>query len=51
MMVMLFASNSHLELQKELNTWLRKHRSEIIDVQMVADGAEYTYIVMVLYRV
>jgi hypothetical protein len=50
MMAMLFASNDHRELQKELNTWLRKHRPEIIDIQMVANGAEYTYVVLVMYQ-
>lgn len=48
--VEIFASNDHKALQRHFNTWLRYERPERIqDIRMVADGAEFTYCVMVLY--
>ncbi len=49
--VRLFASNDHIELEMKLKTWLRSERPKrIIDTRFVADGAEYTYCIMVLYQ-
>jgi hypothetical protein len=49
-MVELFASNSHSELEMQINTWLRsKKPSRILDVSFVADGAEFTYCVMIMF--
>jgi len=49
-MVELFASNNHNELELQMNAWLRaKKPSRIIDVAFVADGAAYSYAVLILY--
>ncbi len=46
------ADNSHQGLQRRLNTWLRKAKPDRIhSVRMTADGAEFTYCVLVLYVV
>lgn len=39
MRIKLFAANAHVELQR------------VVQIAFVADGAEYTYVVSVLYRV
>lgn len=44
------ASNDHKELQELFNDWLKIEKPRrIFDVSFVADGAEFTYCVMVLY--
>lgn len=49
-MVQVFASNNHTDLELEINAWLRyKRLSKILKLEMVADGAEYTYCVLILY--
>lgn len=49
--VILFASNDHNELQLEIQTWLRAKRpTRIHSIDMVADGAEYTYCVLFLFE-
>ncbi|OPY64127.1 MAG: hypothetical protein A4E56_00181 [Pelotomaculum sp. PtaU1.Bin065] len=49
-MVEMFASNDHLELEIQLNAWLRAKRPrKILSIRFVADGAEYTYAVLILY--
>lgn len=49
-MVEIFASNSHSELEIQMNAWLRlKKPSRIINLSFVANGAEYSYGVLILY--
>ena len=49
-MVELFASNSHNELDMQINLWLRTKRpGRILNVSFVANGAEFTYCVLVMY--
>lgn len=49
--VELFASNDHTQLEVDIQTWLRvKRPKQILNVSMVADGAEYTYCVMFLFE-
>lgn len=49
-MVEVFASNNHSELELQMNAWLRaKKPSQIIDVAFVADGAAFTYCVLLMY--
>jgi len=49
--VKLFASNDHLELEMQIATWLRAKKPKIINqVEFVADGAEYTYCVLILFE-
>lgn len=49
-MVELFASNDHNELEMQMNAWLRSKRpSRVLDVAFVADGAAFTFCVMLLY--
>lgn len=49
--VELIASNDHLELEEKIRYWLRKYRPKrVFDTNFVADGAEYTYCVMILYE-
>jgi hypothetical protein len=48
--VEVFAASDHLKLQQQFNAWLRYERpKKIISVEFVADGAEFTYCVLVLY--
>ncbi len=49
-MVELFASNDHNELETQINSWLRHHRpSRIENIAFVADGAAFTYCVLLMY--
>lgn len=49
-MVELFASNNHNELELQINAWLRaKKPSKIIKLAFVANGAEFTYCVLIMY--
>ena len=49
-MVEIFASNNHNELELQINAWLRsKKPNRIIDIAFVADGAAFTYCVLVMY--
>lgn len=49
--VRMFASNDHIELEQKLKLWLRSERpKKIIETRFVADGAEYTYCIMVLFE-
>lgn len=49
-MVELLASNSHSELELEINSWLRiKRPSRVLNVCFVADGSQYTYCVLIMY--
>ncbi len=48
--IKLFADNDHLNLQAEMNAWVKKHRPKVAQWLFVADGSEFTYIVMVVYR-
>lgn len=50
-MVELFASNDHDELELQINGWLRAHRpKQVVSTAFVADGAEFTYCIMILYE-
>ena len=48
--IKLFADNDHLNLQAEINTWVKKHRPKVLQWLFVADGSEFTYCVFVVYR-
>lgn len=48
--IKLFADNDHLNLQSELNAWVEKNQPDILNWLFVADGAEFTYCVLVVYR-
>lgn len=49
-MVEIFASNIHSELEVQINSWLRfKKPNRILNLSFVADGAEYTYCVIIMY--
>ena len=49
-MVELFGSNDHNELELQINSWLRyKRPKRVLRVAFVANGAEYTYAVLVMY--
>ncbi len=49
-MVELFAANDHNELEMQMNSWLRaKKPSRVIDLEFVADGAAFTYCVLLMY--
>jgi len=46
----LLAGNNHENLEEEINVWLKLKRPErIVDVCFVADGAEFTYCILILY--
>lgn len=46
----LLAANDHNDLEQELNAWLSMRRPlRVIDINFVADGAEFTYCVLILY--
>lgn len=48
--VEVFAASDHTKLQQMMNAWFRYERPQrIISTNFVADGAEYTYCVLVLY--
>ena len=47
--VELIASNDHLELQMQINAWLRIKRPRRTRFYFVADGAEFTYCVLIVY--
>lgn len=49
MRVKLFADNDHLNLQHEINVWIRKNHPRVVKWLFVADGSEFTYVVMVVY--
>ncbi len=46
----LFADNDHLNLQHDINTWIKKQRPKVLRWLFVADGSEFTYVVMVVYK-
>lgn len=47
-----FASNDHRELQEQVNAWLQQQRpTRVHQIEMVADGAEFTYVVLAIYVV
>lgn len=49
-MVEIFAANEHLELEIQINAWLRTKRpSRIIKLAFVADGTAFTFSVLILY--
>lgn len=48
-MVEVIASNDHMELQIQINAWLRTKRPKRTRFYFVADGAEYTYCVLIAY--
>ena len=49
--VKLFASNDHMELELQIQTWLRVKKPKVINqVAFVADGAEYTYCLLFLFE-
>ena len=48
--VKLFADNDHLNLQAEINAWVKKNHPKVLRWLFVADGAEFTYCVLVVYR-
>ncbi len=49
-MVELFAANDHNELEIQINLWLRtKKPSRVIKLAFVADGAAFTYCVLMMY--
>jgi hypothetical protein len=50
MRVKLFADNDHLNLQHEINAWIKRHRPRVHRWLFVADGSEFTYVVMVAYK-
>jgi hypothetical protein len=50
MQVKLFADNDHLNLQSELNAWLEKNAPDVLQWLFVADGAEFTYCVLVVHE-
>jgi hypothetical protein len=44
------ASDDHEDLQKQLNQWVQDAKpARIFNVQLVADGAKYTYCALVMY--
>lgn len=47
--VRLFASNNHEELQNQINQFFKQENIHIEDVEFVADGAEFTYCIAVVY--
>jgi|GEM_PF-2663180 len=48
--VELLADNSHNDLEMQINAWFRTHKpARVIDIRFVADGAQYTYCVLILY--
>lgn len=50
-MVATFASNFHEELELQINSWLQTHcPKRVLSMSFVADGAEYTYCIMLLYE-
>lgn len=49
-MAEIFAANDHMELELQINAWLRARKpSRILKLSFVADGAAYTYCVLLLY--
>lgn len=48
--IKLFADNDHLNLQHDINTWIKRKRPRALQWLFVADGSEFTYVVMVVYR-
>ncbi len=48
--IKLFADNDHLNLQADLNAWVGKNEPDVLRWLFVADGAEFTYCVLVVYR-
>lgn len=48
--VKLFADNDHLNLQHDINLWIKKKRPKVLRWLFVADGAEFTYCVLVVYQ-
>jgi len=48
--IKLFADNDHLNLQHDINTWIKRKRPKVLRWLFVADGSEFTYVVMVVYR-
>ena len=50
MQVKLFADNDHLNLQSELNAWLKRDAPDVLQWLFVADGAEFTYCVLVVHQ-
>jgi len=49
--VKLFADNDHLNLQQGINDWLERNVTiKVLQWLFVADGAEFTYCVLVVYR-
>ncbi len=50
MQVKLFADNDHLNLQSDINDWLQRNEPQVLSWNFVADGAEFTYCVLVVYQ-
>lgn len=47
----MFASNDHMDMEDKITQWLRKVRPKrIYQMNFVADGAEFTYCMSILYE-
>lgn len=50
MKIKLFADNDHLNLQAEINDWLERNAPDVPQWLFVADGAEFVYCVLAVYK-
>lgn len=45
-----FTANTAIELEGVINSWIQKENPEIISTHYHADGVEFIYSVLILYR-
>jgi hypothetical protein len=48
--VKMFADNDHLNLEADINRWLRRRNPRVLRWWFITDGSEFTYLVMAVYR-